>query len=91
MNINEYVPFLILLYSLPMKINGYVPFLINTPHTIVGGGENILSSHHKQQLPSLHCWQVLYFVNVIKISISFPTSILVISHSVTFLLGYNNL
>ena len=34
-------------------------------------------------------WQVLYFVNVIKISISFLTSVLVISHSVTFLLGYN--
>ena len=28
MNINAYVPFLILLYTLPMNINGYVPFLI---------------------------------------------------------------
>ena len=28
MNINGYVPFLILLYTLPMNINGYVPFLI---------------------------------------------------------------
>ena len=33
--------------------------------------------------------QVLYFVNIIKISISFTTSVLVISHSVTFLFGYN--
>ena len=29
-------------------------------------------------------WQVLYFVNVVKISISFPMSVLVISHSITF-------
>ena len=29
-------------------------------------------------------WRVLYFVNVIKISISFPTSVLIISYSVTF-------
>ena len=27
MNINGYVPFLILLYTLPMNIDGYVPFL----------------------------------------------------------------
>ena len=31
-------------------------------------------------------WRVLYFVNVIKISISFPTFVLVISYSVTFCL-----
>ena len=31
----------------------------------------------------------MYFINVIKISISFRTSVLVISHSVTFLLGYS--
>ena len=41
-------------------------------------------------LLSSHCLRVLDFVNVIKISISFSTSILVISHSVTFFLGYNN-
>ena len=28
MNINEYVPFLILLYTLPMNYNEYVPFLL---------------------------------------------------------------
>ena len=28
MNINEYIPFLILLYTLSMNINGYIPFLI---------------------------------------------------------------
>ena len=37
-------------------------------------------------LSSPHRWQVLYFVNVIKISIPFPTSILVISHSVIFVM-----
>ena len=36
-------------------------------------------------------WQVLYFVNAIKIFISFPTSVLVISHSVAILLGYNRI
>ena len=44
----------------------------------------MLSSHCEQWLPSSRRWLVLYFVNVIKISISFPTSVLVISHSVTF-------
>ena len=27
MNINGYISFLILLYTLPMNINGYIPFL----------------------------------------------------------------
>ena len=44
---------------------------------------NILSSHHEQWLPSSCRWQVLYFVDIIKISISFPTSVLVISNSIT--------
>ena len=35
-------------------------------------------------LSSWHHWRVLYFVNVKKISILFPTLGLVISHSVTF-------
>ena len=47
MNINEYVPFLILLYTLPMNINGYshssysfIPYLwtlmaIPIPHTVL--------------------------------------------------------
>ena len=63
-----------------MNINVYVPFLINTLDTIVRGVKNILSSHHLQRLPSSRHWQVLYFINVIKISVSFPTYILVISH-----------
>ena len=38
-NINGYVPFLILLYTLPMNINGYIPFLIllYTLHTNING------------------------------------------------------
>ena len=35
MNINGYVPFLRLFYTLPMNINGYVPFLINILDTIM--------------------------------------------------------
>ena len=77
-----------LLYTIPVNINGYVPFLINTLETIVRG-KHILCRHHYRRLPSSYCWQVLYFVNLIKISISFPTSVFVISHSLTFLLGYN--
>ena len=100
-----YIPFLILLYTLPRNINGYIPFLIllyTLPRNINGishssqicwsllwMGENILSSHHYQQLPPICCLRVLYFVNAIKISILFPTSGLIISHSLTFLLGYN--
>ena len=41
------------------------------------------------RLPSSCSWWVLYFVNVIKIYISFPNSIFIISQSVNFLLGYN--
>ena len=51
--------------------------------------ENILSSHLYQRLPSSRRWKVLYFLNVIKISISFPTSVLINSHSVTYLSDYN--
>ena len=37
-----------------------------------------------QCLSSSRCWRVLYFVIVIKISISFPTTVLVISNAITF-------
>ena len=80
MNINRYVLFPIKWYALPININGYIPFLINTLDTIVRGWKFTKLS------PSSHHRQVLYFVNVIKVSISFPTSILGISYSVTFLL-----
>ena len=66
-----------------MNINGYDPFLLNTLDTIMKG-VFLLSSHHWLWLHSSHCWQVLYFVNVIKISISFPTSFFINCHSVTF-------
>ena len=42
MNSNGYVPFLILLYTLPMNINEYVPFLINMLDTIMRVG-NLLT------------------------------------------------
>ena len=43
-----------------------------------------LNSYHEQWVPSSCCRRVLYFVNVIKISILDQTSVLVIFHSVTF-------
>ena len=85
MNINGYVLFLILLYTLPMNINGYVPFLINRLETIVRGGKMLtklftISSDYLLHVAGEYC--ILF--NTIKISILFPTCILVISHSVTF-------
>ena len=49
-------------------------------------GSNLLIKKYTNSsgLPFSRCWRVLYFDNDIKISISFPTSVLVISHSVTF-------
>ena len=68
-----------------MNINGYAPFLINTLDTIVGGVDMLINYNTTNNgLPSSHRWQVLYFVNVIKISSSFSTTVLVISHTVTF-------
>ena len=49
--------------------------MVNKADEGVTNGSGLLSSHPRR---------VLYFVNAIKISISFPTSILVISHLVTF-------
>ena len=70
-----------------MNINEYLLFLINMLDTIVrvvNNADLVISTN--SGLPSSRHWQVLYFVNVIKIFISFPTSVLVISHSVTFCL-----
>ena len=73
-----------------MNTNGYFPFLINTLSTIVRWGFNMLIKSYTTScgLPSSRHWRKVYFVSVIKISISFPTSFLIISHSVTFLLDY---
>ena len=82
--------FLSVLYTICMNIKWASPI----PHKYVGHyceGERYadLVVTTSSGLPSSCRWRVLYFVNVIKISISFPT-VLVISHSVTLLSGYNN-
>ena len=70
-----------------MNINEYVPFLINTLETIVSW---VITADCavtiSRGLPSSRPWQVLYFVNAIKNSISFSTFVWFISHSVTFCL-----
>ena len=71
-----------MLYTIPMSINDYVPFFINKLDAIVRKVNMLIKEDTASSgLASSRRWRVLYFVNVIKISISFP---LVISLSVTF-------
>ena len=72
-----------------MNINGNVPFLINILDTIMKGLNILIKQYTASSgLPSSRRWRVLHFVNVIKVSIRYQTTVLVISHSVTFLLNY---
>ena len=62
-----------MLYTIHMYINGYVAFLINMLDTVVSGGGNMLinlCTTGSGLLFSCH-WQVLHFVNVIKIPFHF--------------------
>ena len=66
-----------------MNIKGYISFLINTIDTVVREWKYNKSYTSSSGLPSSRHWQELYFVNIIKIPISFFTIILVISYSAT--------
>ena len=74
-----------------MNINGYVPFCMNTLDSLVRGTPRfIIAAVNEQWLPSSRRRQVLYFANVIKISIFFSTSLDYFFFS-NLLLGYNDL
>ena len=65
-----------------MNLNGYILFLMNMLDIIVRGWKYT----KKSPLAAVTFFTLLE--SIVFCSISFPTSILIISHSVTFLLGY---
>ena len=74
-----------LLYTIPMNINGYTSFLINTLETIERWGLICwLNSTPLKMVYLLHATGKYCILLMSKISISFPTSVLVISYLVSF-------